>query len=92
MVDALVSNTCDFTVVRVRVSLPAPSQALRKTGALFFSRFCFIRAGGGTTRDRTGAARRTLMQFHSKGSGVGHKNVTFAAHGSWLRTVEFSAL
>jgi len=34
MVDAMVSNTIDFTVVRVRVSLPAPN-ALRESGAFF---------------------------------------------------------
>lgn len=33
MVDALVSNTCDFTVVRVRVSLPAPISASENRGA-----------------------------------------------------------
>ena len=35
MVDALVSNTCDFTVVRVRVSLPALIRRPGCTGALF---------------------------------------------------------
>jgi hypothetical protein len=33
MVDALVSNTCDFTVVRVRVSLPAPKRSGAIQGA-----------------------------------------------------------
>ena len=36
MVDALVSNTNDFTVVRVRVSLPAPQHVRLDSGMLFF--------------------------------------------------------
>jgi hypothetical protein len=38
MVDAMVSNTIDFTVVRVRVSLPAQHRRHPKGASFFYTR------------------------------------------------------